>query len=171
MTINTIAKLITAFIFILLLGALPFSAQSAGAASDINLVILEAEGLSFQVIDTAFLDYYAFSDFPRSLVAAPQDLGKSVLITRYMPVDDVYIEPFDRLVYFLSADNSGGYIYYLGEVNRASQFGNKWYRGRPEAEKLIRDTFADHTTDLSKLVIVSLAVFIGLVFLVLRSAR
>ncbi|HSV86228.1 MAG TPA: hypothetical protein VLH85_06615 [Levilinea sp.] len=160
-----------AVLLLLLLIALPLTARPAEAVGKISLVVLEAEGLSFQVLDTAFLDYFAFSYFPGSLVEAPPELGKSVLVTRYVPVDVVYIQPYDQLIYYPSEDGSGGYVYYVDKLEGSSEYEKLWYQGTPEAEKLIRDTFASHTTDLNKLVIVSLVAFASLVFLVLRNAR
>jgi hypothetical protein len=171
--INYTAKIITAFAFLLLLITLTFTAtaQPAGAMSEINLVILEAEGLSFQVFDTNFLDFYAFSNFPESVAEKPQELDRSILVTRYTPVDDVYIQPLDQLIYYPSSDNSGGYVYYVGMLTGTSDYEQKWYRGTPEAEAMIQATFERHEKDLSKMVMISLAAFAGLIFLVLRSVR
>jgi hypothetical protein len=169
MPINNIAKLITAFILVLLLVTLTFTAQPAGATGDINLVVLESEGLSFQVFDTSFLDYYAFSRFQESMPEAPDNLDRSILVTRYTPVDDVYIEPYDRLIYYPSSDGSGGYVYYVGMQAGSSDYEKQWYRGTPEAEAMIQQTFDRYEKDLSLWVWAALVAFAGLVFVVLRS--
>jgi hypothetical protein len=164
------ARLIVAVSFVLII-AFALTAQPTGAAGQFNLILMESEGLSFQVFDSRFLDFYAFSDFSQGQIAKPDNLDDSVMITRYIPVDEVYIQPFDRMIYYPSNDGSGGYVYYLGSTTGASQYDEQWYRGTPDAEVLIQSTFERQERDLTRLVYIAVAAFAGLILLVLRSVR
>lgn len=168
---NNAAKHHTIFTVLLLLIIFSLTARPVQANASFDLVVLEAEGLSFQVFDTEYLDFYAFSLFSDMPVEKPENLDTGVLITRYTPVDDVYIQPYDQLIYYPSDNGSGGYVYYVGTVNGTSELDQKWYQGNPAAEALIVNKFESHEKDLSRLVVVALIAFAGLVVLVLRGAR
>jgi hypothetical protein len=98
-------------------------------------------------------------------------MEKGILVTRYSPVDDVYIEPYDQLIYYPSTNGSGGYVFYVGLMDGSSDYDQKWYQGNPEAEMMINNTFNSYEKDLSKMVIAALIAFAGLIVLVLRGAR
>jgi hypothetical protein len=164
------AKFVVALSFVLLI-AFALTTQPANAVGQFNLIVLESEGLSFQVFDSRFLDFYAFSNFSQGQVAKPENLDNSVMITRYIPFEEVYIEPFDQMIYYPSDDGSGGYVYYVGSTTGPSEYDGQWYRGRAEAEALIQSTFERQEKDLTRLVYVALAAFAALIFLVLRSVR
>jgi hypothetical protein len=164
------AKRITAFLFFLLL-VFSLTVLPAQATALFDLIVIEAQGLSFQVFDTDYLDFYAFSTFLDSPIEEPNHLNNGVKITRYMPVDGVYIQPFDEMIYYPSEDGSGGYVYYVGTVNGSSQLDQKWYQGNPQAEALIKSKFASYEKDLSQMVVIALVAFAGLIALVLRGVR
>lgn len=168
---NNAARHHTILTIFFLLIIFSLTVQTVQANASFDLIVLEAEGLSFQVFDTEYLDFYAFSQFSDMPIEEPENLDTGVLITRYTPVDDVYIQPYDQLIYYPSENGSGGYVYYVGPVNGTSNLDQKWYQGIPTAEALILDKFQSHEKDLSRLVIVALIAFAGLVVLVLRGAR
>jgi hypothetical protein len=170
MVIN-IAKSIAAFAFILLILALSLTAVPADAMGKFDLIVLESEGLSFQVFDSEFLDFYAFSNFAEANISDPPTMEKGILVTRYSPVDDVYIEPYDQLIYYPSTDGSGGYVFYVGVMDGSSDYDRKWYQGNPEAEMMINNTFNSYEKDLSKMVVAALIAFAGLIVLILRGVR
>jgi hypothetical protein len=169
--VTNIAKFIAAFAFILLILALSLTAVSAEAMGKFDLIVMESEGLSFQVFDSEFLDFYAFSNFAEANISDPPSMEKGILVTRYSPVDDVYIEPYDQLIYYPSTNGSGGYVFYVGLMDGSSDYDQKWYQGNPEAEMMINNTFNSYEKDLSKMVIAALIAFAGLIVLVLRGVR
>jgi hypothetical protein len=170
MVTNTV-KFIAASACILLILALSLTAVPAEAMGKFDLIVMESEGLSFQVFDSEFLDFYAFSNFTEANISALPSMEEGILVTRYSPVDDVYIEPYDQLIYYPSANGSGGYVFYVGLMDGSSDYDQKWYQGNPEAEMMINNTFNSYEKDLSKIVIAALIAFAGLIVLILRGVR
>jgi hypothetical protein len=164
------AKHIIPFTLLLLI-VFSFTVQTARAMSPFDLIVLEADGLSFQVFDAEFLDFYAFGFFQDSPIEKPVTTNDGVLITRYTPVDGVYIQPYDQMIYYTSTDGSGGYVYYIGTTNGSSKLDQKWYRGNVQAEALIKSKFESYEKDLSLWVTIALFVFAGLITLILLNAR
>jgi hypothetical protein len=72
-------------------------------------------------------DFFAFADFYRDRVDAPQDPGVGYEITRYY-LDGAREIAFDRLHYYPST----GFVYYDGIINGSSEYDKKWYAADPE---------------------------------------
>jgi hypothetical protein len=156
---------------LLLLIVFSFTVQTAQAMVPFNLIVLEADGLSFQVFDAKFLDFYAFGSFQESPIEKPDTYDSGVLITRYTPVDGINIQPYDQMIYYTSPDGSGGYVYYIGTTGGSSELDQKWYRGNVQAEALIKNKFESYEQDLSTGVMIALVMFAGLIALILQGAR
>ncbi|MBX3086020.1 MAG: hypothetical protein KF716_30570 [Anaerolineae bacterium] len=91
--------------------------------------------------DSAFLDFWAFSDFTDGTREAPKVVGPAYEVTRWYLADDgkTYVM-WDRLRYYhTSSENTAGrgWVYYEGLVNGGSEYDGRWYLSTRHADALM----------------------------------
>ena len=71
-------------------------------------------------------DFFAFADFYRDRIKAPEEPGVGYEITRYY-IDGKSEIAFDHLHYYPES----GFVYYDGIVNGSSEYDGEWYTAQP----------------------------------------
>jgi hypothetical protein len=71
-------------------------------------------------------DFFAFADFYRDRIKAPEEPGVGYEITRYY-IDGKSEIAFDHLHYYPET----GFVYYDGIVNGSSEYDAEWYTAQP----------------------------------------
>jgi hypothetical protein len=122
---------------------------AAGAKGRFERVTIAEEGSTIEtlVTDEALLDFFAFSEFPKQVLAqAPRPTTKAYVVTRggFNP-DGVY-HAFDRLHYYLAASpGHSGFVYYDGLVSGWSEYDHKWYAASAEGDRAMRRFIASRS--------------------------
>lgn len=141
------------------------------AKGNFSKVVIRCSGLTsdIDVTDPALMEFFSFSVFPEAKIAEPDpsSLGSDCVITRYEQDSTSDFEAWDQLRYYPATSGTGGYIYYEGLLNGSSEYDQKWYLARPEAETAIQSLLAKDRAASNKSQLppsLYLIVAVGLVF-------
>lgn len=112
---------------------------AAGAKGRFERVTIAEEGSTVEtlVTDEALLDFFAFSEFPKQVLAqAPRPTTKAYVVTRGGFTPDGVYHAFDRLHYYPAASSGhSGFVYYDGLVSGWSEYDHKWYAASAEGDR------------------------------------
>lgn len=112
---------------------------AAGAKGRFERVTIAEEGSTVEtlVTDEALLDFFAFSEFPKQVLAqAPRPTTKAYVVTRGGFTPDGVYHAFDRLHYYPAASpGHSGFVYYDGLVSGWSEYDHKWYAASAEGDR------------------------------------
>jgi hypothetical protein len=112
---------------------------AAGAKGRFERVTIAEEGSTVEtlVTDEALLDFFAFSEFPKQVLAqAPRPTTKAYVVTRGGFTPDGVYHAFDRLHYYPAASQGhSGFVYYDGLVSGWSEYDHKWYAASAEGDR------------------------------------
>jgi hypothetical protein len=112
---------------------------AAGAKGRFERVTIAEEGSTVEtlVTDEALLDFFAFSEYPKQVLAqAPRPTTKAYVVTRGGFTPDGVYHAFDRLHYYPAASpGHSGFVYYDGLVSGWSEYDHKWYAASAEGDR------------------------------------
>ncbi len=136
---------------ILLLMLLPYGTVLAKGAPD--KITITGSGLpdALEITDPEILEAFAmdkFVDFSIP-VEEPKSLGTGYEITRYYQIDRIGLKAIDRFVYYPSPRDDGGYVFYVGVIDKVFIYGGsphdgKWFPSTEEGGRAIRQIVAEH---------------------------
>jgi hypothetical protein len=90
----------------------------------------------------------SLSDFSRAMAQKPDLAGDGYIVTRYEQDSTGVFIAWDRLLYYPNSSGFGGYFYYEGLMNGASEYDKQWYTASPEADAAMRQVLASSGSDL-----------------------
>lgn len=119
---------------------LGITATSVLAKGTFAKITVSGGGLTSEIeaTDPALLGFGSLSAFPTALKQAPPVTGEGYLITRYEQDSNGHYIAWDRLRYYPSVINTGGYVFYEGLINGSSEYDGHWFNAVPSGEAAIQ---------------------------------
>ncbi len=141
---------LTVAVTVLAIGLVLLSSNLALAKGTFAKLVMSGGRLTsdVEITDPALLGFMSLSDFSSARTQKPGAVGDGYFVTRFEQNSTGAFIAWDRLRYYPNSSGSGGYIFYEGLINGASEFDQQWYLVTPEADVALRQVLATSTSDL-----------------------
>lgn len=117
-----------------------------------------------EIAEPALLGFFSFSEFYKMEIDPPQVSGEGYEILRY---EGQGPSAWDHLRYYPNAKGTGGYVFYEGLLNGASEYDGKWYVASQAGDAAFRRVLANQAAGPSSTInfylLVTVLVLVALV--------